>query len=109
GSDLQGHHDHGRRRRSRRSSLGRSRALDRQLSRPSRQGSSTRRAVRAQSAEKPEETVVIRKEKEPNRKENRPAGKVENALKLRFPLSHRACHQKQRNDRGSEPKATRKA
>jgi hypothetical protein len=43
--------------------------------------------------------VVIRKEKEPKRKENRPAGKVENAMKLRFPLSHRACHQKQRNDR----------
>ncbi len=40
--------------------------------------------------------MVIRKEKEPKRKENRPAGKVENAMKLRFPLSHRACHQKQR-------------
>jgi len=52
--------------------------------------------VNARSAEKSEETVVIRKEKEPKRKENRPAGKVENAMKLRFPLSHRACHQKQR-------------
>jgi len=51
--------------------------------------------VNARSAEKPEETVVIRKEKEPKRKENRPAGKVENAMKLRFPLSHRACRQKQ--------------
>jgi len=48
--------------------------------------------VNARSAEKPEETVVIRKEKEPKRKENRPAGKVENAMKPRFPLSHRACH-----------------
>jgi hypothetical protein len=44
--------------------------------------------------------VVIRKEKVPKRKENRPAGKVENAMKPRFPLSHRACHQKQGNDRG---------
>jgi hypothetical protein len=59
--------------------------------------------------EKPEETVVIRKEKVAKRKENRPAGKVENAMKLRFPLSHRACHQKQRNDRGAEPKSTWKA
>jgi hypothetical protein len=48
--------------------------------------------VNARSAEKSEETVVIRKEKEPKRKENRPAGKVENAMKPRFPLSHRACH-----------------
>jgi len=56
--------------------------------------------VIARAAEKSEETVVIRKEKEPKRKENRPAGKVENAMNLRFPLSHRACYQKQGNDRG---------
>ena len=50
----------------------------------------------ARTAEKPEEIAVFHKEKkEPKkRKENRPDGKVENAMKLRFPLSHRACHQR---------------
>jgi hypothetical protein len=47
---------------------------------------------------------VIRKEK---RKEKRPDGKVENAMKLRFPLSHRARYQKQKEttgDRTQTPK-----
>jgi hypothetical protein len=52
------------------------------------------------SAEITAETWVIRKEKEPKRKVNRPDGKVENAMKLRFPLSHRACHQRRREKGG---------
>jgi hypothetical protein len=42
--------------------------------------------------------MVIRKEKEAKRKENRPDGKEENAMKLRFPLSHRAHDQRRREE-----------
>jgi hypothetical protein len=61
--------------------------------------------------EKPEETRVIGKEKEAKRKENRPAGKVENAMKprFRFPLSHRAYDEKPRDDEGENPNQKGKA
>jgi hypothetical protein len=42
--------------------------------------------------------MVIRKEKEAKRKENRPDGKEENAMKPRFPLSHRARYQRPKEE-----------
>src|SRR5205085_3642249 len=58
----------------------------------------------SESVEKPEEMRVIRKEKR-SKKERGPCpdGKVENAMKPRFPLSHRACHQRRTDHQTENP------
>jgi len=48
------------------------------------------------------------RKKKQKRKENRPDGKVENAMKPRFPLSHRAYHEKPKDDHRREPKSQRR-
>jgi hypothetical protein len=52
--------------------------------------------------------MVIRKEKEAKRKENRPDGKVENAMKLRFQLSHRTRYQRRREKETTGAESTRR-
>jgi hypothetical protein len=46
-------------------------------------------------------TFPQRKKKQ-KRKENRPDGKEENAMKPRFPLSHRARYQRPKDDQGEK-------
>ncbi len=57
---------------------------------------------------KPEEirTFPQRKKKQ-KRKENRPDGKEENAMKPRFPLSHRAHCQRPKEDHQGEKRTTK--
>src|SRR5271169_5932234 len=47
-----------------------------------------------------------KKKKQKERKMNRPAGKVENAMRPRFPLPHRACRRGKRDD--GEQRRTKK-